>query len=102
MTLEKIDEKVSKAIQQLTVQFNVLDTLLLTSNGEKLAPKFICFLPSDKATSKDWLKKITTFNPERLFKTKVRVFFIDPIRFKLAPTNTSNEYPKGKGFGLKI
>ena len=62
-----------------------------------LAPRLICFLPADgidNTSNQSFSTKIKSFKPRNLFNNKVRIFFFDPIRLTLAPTNN------GEGFEL--
>ena len=91
----EMDSKLDQMLGMLNAQFVLLGTLL--HGAEKLAPKMIVFLPvaddegGGKArsmlripkwasSSKDWLNQ------------RVRVFFVDPIRLTLAPTNGGAGY----------
>ena len=89
--LKQIDSKLDQVLKQLKAQFQVLSTLL--HGLDKLAPKLICFLPVDAIGngSKKWSSKL---NPRSWLNTPVRLFFFDPIRLTLAPTNN------GEGFVL--
>ena len=93
--LKQIDSKVDQVLKQLKAQFQVLSTLL--HGLDKLAPKLICFLPVDAIGngSKKWSSKL---NPRSWLNTPVRLFFFDPIRLTLAPTNNGEgfviTYPK--------
>jgi hypothetical protein len=96
--LKLIDSKVDQVLNQLKAQFTVLSTLL--HGVDTLAPKLICFLPVDVIGSKNWSSKANFLNPRSWLNKKVRLFFFDPIRLTLAPTNASKEFPNGEGFVL--
>ena len=77
----------------------MLSTLL--KGVDKLAPKLICILPAaafDTTTTraKSWLKKLS---PSNVLSQRVRVFFVDPIRMQLAPTNPASD-GTARGFEL--
>mmetsp|Transcript_9855 Transcript_9855/g.20829 ORF Transcript_9855/g.20829 Transcript_9855/m.20829 type:complete len:280 (+) Transcript_9855:599-1438(+) len=101
--LNQIEEKMDEALRKLVVQFKVMGTLLSSVDGLKLAPNFICFLPETafNTTGNSWWTKVTSFNSHSIFNNTVQIFFIDPIRMSLAPTNASKEFPMGQGFKLK-
>ena len=89
-----------QVLNQLKAQFTMLSTLL--HGVDKLAPKLICFLPVDGIDngSKKWSSKVNSLNPRSWLNKEVRLFFFDPIRLTLAPTNASKEFPNGEGFLL--
>ena len=90
--IKQVSSKVDQVLNQLKAQFEVLSTLL--HGVDKLAPKLICFLPVDAIGNKDWLSKVNSLNPRSWLNKSVRIFFFDPIRLTLAPTNN------GEGFVL--
>jgi len=95
--LLRIDLKIDQVLHQLSVQLKVLSTVLSGVAPKFLAPRLICFLPADafgNTSDQKWLAKIKSFQPRNLFNETVRVFFFDPIRLTLAPTNG------GEGFEL--
>jgi serine/threonine protein kinase len=98
--VSQIDLKIDQVLQQLSVQFKVLSTVL--HGVKKIAPKLICFLPADTIgnATESWMSKINSFHARDLFSKKVRIFFLDPWRLTLAPTNASEDYPNGEGFEL--
>jgi len=98
--LKQIDSKAEQVLKQLKAQFQMLSTLL--HGVDTLAPKLICFLPVDAIDngSKKWSSKADFLNPRSWLNREVRLFFFDPIRLTLAPTNASKEFPNGKGFVL--
>jgi hypothetical protein len=96
--LKQIDSKMDQVLNQLKAQFTMLSTLL--HGVDKLAPKLICFLPVDAISNKNWSSKVNLLNPRSWLNKSVRIFFFDPIRLTLAPTNPSEEYPNGEGFVL--
>ena len=96
---QQMDQKLDRIIEGLNAQFGMLSTLL--HGVDKLAPKLICFLPaaavSDAAPAtgskvRKWTSRLT--KPADWFNQRVCVFFFDPVRLSLAPTNG------GKGFEL--
>jgi len=98
--LKQIDSKMDQVLKQLKAQFTVLSTLL--HGVDTLAPKLICFLPVDVIGkgSKKWSSKVNSLKPRSWLNKEVRLFFFDPIRLTLAPTNASEEFPNGEGFVL--
>ena len=92
----KLDVK--KALAVLDAQSTMLATLLQAADN--LAPRLIVFLPADAfegGGAKSRLQKLTS--PKDWFNQRVRVFFVDPIHYKLAPTNPD---PDGKGQGFEL
>ena len=68
---------------------------------DQLAPKLICFLPLDavrgtKADERWWRK---AFSPRDWLNERVLIFFFDPIRLRLAPTNPDDN---GVGQGFEV
>ena len=87
-----VERRAASTPRQLKAQFEVLSTLL--HGVDKLAPKLICFLPVDAIGNKNWSSKVNSLNPRSWLNKSVRIFFFDPIRLTLAPTNN------GEGFVL--
>ena len=80
----------SKALTMLSAQSTMLATLLQAADN--LAPRLILFVPAAALES-------NKLHPKDLFTLRVRVFFVDPIRYEVAPTNP-DEQGKGQGFEL--
>ena len=100
--VETLDKKLDQVLHQLTAQFKMLGTLL--HGIDEIAPKLICFLPDAAigSASESWASKAKFLNPSGWFNQSVRIFFFDPIRLTLAPTNSSDKYPKGEGFVIRF
>jgi len=103
--LQTMDAKLDKVLDGLAAHFQMLSTLL--HGADKLAPKLICFLPTDafdgakegssKTVNKRWWR--TALTPRCWLNERVRLFFFDPIHLTLAPTNPDDE---GVGQGFEI
>ncbi|EOD13023.1 hypothetical protein EMIHUDRAFT_247174 [Emiliania huxleyi CCMP1516] len=91
--IDQVHLKIDQVLLKLAVQFEVLGTLL--RGVDTIAPKLICFLPAAVFSKGSGMRaKLKALTPKNWFKQTVRVFFFDPIRMSLAPTNA------GEGFEL--
>ena len=103
----EMDSKLDQMLDMLNAQFKMLGSLL--HGIDKLAPKLIVFLPVDAAPgggdsgvggSGSKARRLPTWlkHPRDWLKQRVRVFFVDPVRLSLAPTNDGNgfeiDFPK--------
>ncbi|KAL1496460.1 hypothetical protein AB1Y20_016414 [Prymnesium parvum] len=85
--VKEVKSDVKEVLMLSEAHFKMLSTLL--KGAEKLAPKFICFLPvlnKEQGKLQDWLRQPSWFSQ------RVRIFFIDPISLTLAKTNEGNGF----------
>ena len=103
--LQSMDGKLDEVLKGLSAHFNMLSTLL--HGAEKIAPRLICFLPIEalsppEDTDRKRLKWYqNALRPKNWLNTSVLVFFVEPIGFRLAPTNP-NDKGVAQGFEIKF
>lgn len=93
----EMDSKLDQMLGMLNAQFTMLGALL--HGVDKLAPKMIVFLPATTdgggggGRSRSALRlPAWVRSPKDWLNQRVRVYFVDPIRLTLAPTNGGAGY----------